>query len=229
MDKKDLHNIQTIIDILCQHSIVLDPSPVSSAWRGKSFEFKGLTFFIDKKYLPNHMSPVCQSIRVELGACINNKGIENPLITDNYQFNIIILGDKLSDKKTFASALHIDYDLGKGQEQEQTFIHPLYHLTFGGKGMKGYDLGDTLNIPSPRIPIFPMDVILVIDLILTNFLDEEKYTEFIQKEASYVETLRNSQSKYWKPYYLSIASKWCNSITNIDKGFRKLLLPTLID
>lgn len=238
MDKKELiRSIQKIIGILVEKEYVKDPSPVSRLnCTNTGCAFDALEFSINKN-IPAHLNHNCNSLRIVLGASItdNSNKSSNPFFDYNYQFNVSILGDEINGR-TVINCFHIDYDDGS----KSSNIHPLYHLTFGGMGLDGYKVGDFLNIPSPRFPILPMDVILIIDFILSNFLDKKDYAN-ITTNSIYYEELRKSQTNYWKPYFQNIGIKWANTI-NLkgkdilafeamynDSGFRKRILPTLIE
>ena len=237
MGKKDLiRSIQKVVDILVEEKYVKDPSPVSKLSSTNDCKFDALEFSIDKN-IPTHLNHNCNSLRLVLGGSItdNNKNLKNPYFDYNYQFNVSVLGDD-NHNKTAINCFHIDYDDGSNS----SVIHPLYHLTYGGMGLKDYELGNFLNMPVPRFPILPMDVILIIDLLLSNFLSHKDYKK-ITANSIYSNELRNSQTTYWKPYFQNIGMKWANVInskgSNIlafdtrynNPNFRKLVLPTLTD
>ena len=240
MEKKDFHSIQKIVDALVDKGIVNDPSPVSRALKGDgSFEMVNLIFYINEN-LPNHINHKCQTLRISLTAHKKELPAIKSLYPDNYEFKVSILGEV--GEKTVINCFHIDYDCGRETlDEKDKFIHPLYHLTFGGMELDDYYVGDFLNIPSPRFAVLPMDVILIIDFILSNFLTKTKY-EKIKCESAYLDELHNSQAKYWKPYFHNIGIKWANVISSKstsqtfafdnafdNKYFRNLLFPTLID
>ncbi|MCR4801045.1 MAG: hypothetical protein K5860_11105 [Bacteroidales bacterium] len=237
MDKKELiRSIQKVVDILVQKEYVKDPSPVSRlSSTNDDCKFDALEFSINK--IPPHLNHNCDRLRILLGAFIkdNSKESSNPFFDYNFIFNVSILGDEIHGR-TVINCFHIDYDDGS----KSSYIHPLYHLTFGGMGLDGYNVGNFLNIPSPRFPILPMDVILIIDFILSSFLDKKDYAN-ITTNSIYSDELRKSQTNYWKPYFQNIGIKWATTFNlkgkNIlafeskfnDSNFRKRILPTLID
>ena len=139
-----------------------------------------------------------------------------------YNFSFLIEG--LTQNKKVKSAWHLDYDLCASS----TVIHPCFHLTFGGKMMENVNLGDVLLLPVPRYGFPPMDIVLGIDFILSNFLEKAMYEE-IKQNKYYQAAVRDSQEKFWKPYFLTIGSRWCSSTGFDDKNLRQAILPTLVD
>lgn len=239
MEKEDFNTIRKIVSNLYDKGVIVDESPVCCARKKDgAFEMENLVFLI-KEDLPNHINHPCKVIRVALSA--HNKELSSiqSLYPDNFEFKVSILGEV--GAKTVINCFHIDYDCGnEPSDEKRKFIHPLYHLTFGGMDLDDYNVGDFLNIPSPRFVVMPMDVILIIDFILSNFLSKTKY-EKIKSESAYSDELHKSQTKYWKPFFHNIGTKWANIVSSKgaqlltfdnsynDETFRKLLIPTLID
>lgn len=239
MGKEEISSLNRIVDILVNNGLIMDISPICrAAKRNGDFDIKDLVFYINEN-LPNHINHKCTTLRILLSAHRKDYSNIESLYSDNYEFNISILGEV--GKKTVINCFHIDYDFGGAEDDGKKFLHPIYHLTFGGMELNDYNVGDFLNIPSPRFVILPMDVILIIDFILSNFLTKTKY-EKIKCESAYVEELHKSQTKYWKPYFHNIGIKWANILSSRgssqifafdntfdNKEIRNLLIPTLID
>ena len=83
-------------------------------------------------------------------------------------------------------------------------------MTWGGDVLKNLNLGDVLLLPTPRISYPPMDIVLGIDFVLSNFVKVDLYRQ-IQNDSQYKAAVKNAQEKYWKPYMLSLAHHWCNN------------------
>lgn len=141
--------------------------------------------------------------------------IFNPIIIEdkkgaekNYNFSIEISG--YSDQSKVISHWHLDFDSDSNNE----YIHPDFHLTFGGNAMKneGEDenqvFGKVLLVPSPRLPHPPMDAILGIDFIIKNFI-QKNIADTITTSSQYRRIIKDSQDRLWRPYMLSIAKHWC--------------------
>lgn len=167
--------------------------------------------------MPNNI----KSIQIVLNVEIHEKGLKseeiyNPIIIDskkgkekNYNFSIEIFG--FSDQNKVLSNWHLDFDSNVSNE----YIHPDFHLTFGGNAMKldGEDenkiFGKVLLIPSPRLPHPPMDAILGIDFIIKNFVQKD-IAKTIVSNSQYKKVIKSSQERLWRPYMLAISKYWCN-------------------
>lgn len=86
--------------------------------------------------------------------------------------------------------------------------HPLYHFQHGGHEMKELadSLGHVLLLPAPRMAYPPMDAVLSIDFLLSNFAGKEWKT--LRDDSTYVRLLQEAQYRHWKPYVERIATWW---------------------
>src|SRR5690606_22254631 len=86
--------------------------------------------------------------------------------------------------------------------------HPIYHLQFGGRKLekKYLDFGNALILDTPRVVHYPMDVILGVDFVLSNFFSAS--WRKLRQDGEYVNLVRDYQSYFWKPYAHSNASHW---------------------
>ena len=131
---------------------------------------------------------------------------EDPLTTLGMQ--IIMSGEYEDDTdlKPAFSAWHLDRH---NSESESAFLHPLYHLSFGGMHLESQL--DKKNTPviladTPRIVHLPMDAILGIDFVLTNFWQTSALG--FRNEGAYVNLLAESQRNLWKPYFHTLHGFW---------------------
>lgn len=143
----------------------------------------------------------------------------NPLV--QLSFDIELEGFReLEDKiEEYFASWHLDKHISGNNRP--TYVHPEYHLTFGGNRLeeKGNIFGSTLILPSPRIVYPPMDVILGIDFILQNYFPFNVISNLLN-DSRYKQIISNSQERLWMPYYFSFSTKW-NTIPNkaFAKGF----------
>ena len=143
----------------------------------------------------------------------------NPLSKLN--FDIELEGFReLEDKiDNYFASWHLDKNI---KSTQTSYIHPEYHLTFGGNRLEGKgvdNFGYALILPSPRVAYPPMDVILGIDFILQNYFPLKKISRLLD-ESRYKEIVLNSQQRLWKPYYLALSSAWnSSSYTTFEQGF----------
>ena len=131
---------------------------------------------------------------------------EDPLTSLGMQ--IIMNGDYEGEIDVIPafSAWHLDRHDSKN---ESAFLHPLYHLSFGGMYLESQL--DKKNMPviladTPRIVHLPMDAILGIDFVLTNFWQTSLLG--FRNEGAYVNLLAESQRNLWKPYFDTLHGFW---------------------
>ncbi|MCP1582845.1 hypothetical protein J2S80_000840 [Pseudoxanthomonas mexicana] len=110
-----------------------------------------------------------------------------------------------SDTGDHVCAWHLDRHIGKEATSE---AHPLYHLQHGGHAMKPHSehLGRTMLLPAPRMGCPPFDAILAIDLVLSNFAGT--CWQSLRDEPTYTRLLKESQERFWRPYWTRLASWW---------------------
>lgn len=193
--------IQNIAKILKKKRLCLDISPLTNGYKKGECNVAKLKFNI--KDIPRNTKPVLSILDVLLDvAYMETKNIDIPI--SHYCFRITALGQ--SQGKVFKSSWHLDYDNNDGQD----YTHPHFHLTWGGDNIKDLNLGDVLLLPTPRISYPPMDIVLGIDFVLSNFVKADVYKQ-IQSDSQYKTAVKNAQEKYWKPYMLSLAHHWCNN------------------
>jgi len=114
------------------------------------------------------------------------------------------------------------------ESKESNEIHPRYHFQYLQNPFEldenNFDFGSTLHIDTPRIMHYPMDLILGLDFLISNFMPS-KYNNLIN-DRLYVKLIENYQLKIWKPYAHSLANHW-SFISNQIQWKSKLLCPTL--
>lgn len=158
----------------------------------------------------------------------DDEDVSNPLET--LEFNIEVEGSYLNEKtdkvEDLYSAWHLDRHISSPQDGTTKYSHPLYHLAYGGNKMelKGEEFGISLIMPSPRFLYPPMDAALGIDFILQNYKEQKSIKKLID-DPSYIEIMRNSQKRLWKPFFSSIYSFWnaASHKTTVDFAASKLL------
>lgn len=120
-------------------------------------------------------------------------------------------------------AWHFDRHIEGGKKPLEA--HPLYHFQHGGHAMEPHAelLGKTLLLPAPRLAFPPMDAVLAIDFILSNFAGECWAT--MRKDSTYLRMLQQSQKLLWRPYLRKLADWWECGVQ--DKPRIAALLPHL--
>lgn len=134
-----------------------------------------------------------------------NENLQNNDLTLEGTYVMQLYISELKDGKYHMCSWHLDLE----PETECRYMHPLYHLTYGGKKMrdeikKNPDcFGQSLLMATPRLPVAPMDGILAIDFVLNHFYKAEKISEVLNN-SKYREAVKASQVRIWEPYYRSI-------------------------
>lgn len=222
-------DLQYFATILTRHGFCSDSSPLQNAissLKSKGFvHLESLKLHIDPA--PRNTRPIVNSIDILLDVSVplvKTDSLELPV--SNYAFNMKIMGFNQEGSRVISS-WHLDYDNSDRAE----FVHPHFHLTYGGKAMEQVDLGNVLLLPAPRLAYPPMDIILGIDFALSNFVKKDVY-EKIRQDSQYKAAVTNAQITYWKPYMLSLAHFWCKNTCGNDLAWlnnSKDLCPSLLD
>ena len=122
---------------------------------------------------------------------------------------ILNLEISTNTKSNFCS-WHFDRHITEngGGQNLSSEAHPLYHFQHGGHAMKqlAQSLGSTLVLPAPRLAFPPMDAILSLDFVLSNFAG--KCWQSLRDDPTYLRLLKESQKKHWQPYLSKLASWW---------------------
>lgn len=213
--------VKVIADILKREKLCSDISPLTRYCNKGEYRVEELKFNISE--VPRNTSPDIELLEVLLNVYFKETQDDIPM--SNYYFRITAQGLD-SNANLIKSSWHLDYDSNNNQE----FIHPHFHLTWGGNTIKSLNLGDVLLLPTPRISYPPMDIILGIDFVLSNFIKKDKFSK-IQSYSQYQTAVKNAQEKYWKPYMLSIASHWDGGLCDYANNAKccKYFYPTLVD
>ena len=129
------------------------------------------------------------------------------------EFNIIIEGSRFEDGKhqQLLTSYHLDRHILNKEDRESEYPHPLYHFQFGGRKLSEQNseiyTGDLLVLDSPRIAHYPMEAILGIDFILSNFFPETR-TKIKNESPEYLNLIEEYQRMILKPYIQTHASYW---------------------
>lgn len=107
------------------------------------------------------------------------------------------------------TAWHFDRHIGDAEEASKE-VHPLYHIQFGGNKLSEChgNLGAMFLSDAPRIMYPPMDEILAIDFILSNYAGP--VWNDLRFDGEYINLVKPAYDSLWRPYFESIASSWSN-------------------
>lgn len=125
-----------------------------------------------------------------------------------YSFNVVIKGkNKNNANSKLIYAIHFDkhnfIEQKEGESPNQA--HPAYHFQFGGNKLEDeekLDSGRALFLDAPRIMHHPMELILSIDFILSNFFPA--IWNKIKHLPTYKKILKKYQKDFILPYFKSV-------------------------
>lgn len=146
---------------------------------------------------------------------------------EEYSFSAVIYG--YHNSEVHSVGWHVDRDNPTDSDE----YHPLYHMQYsnGTTALKhnhiienadSFEWGNLISIDTPRIPHYPMDMILGIGFGLTQFNKKGIFEMFLD-DAAFGPLYRKSQNAVMKPYYQYISSHWSTS----RSGLSTLLCPQL--
>jgi len=236
---KDIIDLQGILD---SKNILKNPGQLSglSTLCGQPYSRDGINLW--KYYTANldfgeiadekarkHLRPSdCSSLFLHLsinleGVCITEDEGLDPFLT--LEFEIMITGID-SNNKRYYSCLHLD----RHSNGEQTELaHPRYHFQYGGRNVwsmidtEETNFGASLFIEPPRIAHPPLDIILGIDFVLSNFYGSKR--KRLLENPQYINLLEKAQCELWRPYVNALASRWNSLHSNWES---KDIWPQLI-
>ena len=171
-----------------------------------------LELFIEKEEIPRHMSHKnIKNLRILFSTKLEidyNELVSNNDPFQNLEFNIYAYADDLDKNKELVYSLHLDRHIFNDGDNIPDEVHPMYHFQFGGRKLKEkvVDYGQALFFDSPRITYHPMDFILGLDFLLSNFFPN--IWKVLQKEPRYINIIRKYQECFMKPYFQSIANSF---------------------
>jgi len=219
-------NIESLAEILDKNQVVVDTGPLYKAAGSCRNYFKsGMWGYTvenlifrrlgDLKTIPRNVD--IRDIVLELsvfaeGFCRPANG-HDPLST--LEFNIEIHAEYIGLNDSIEkcdSAWHLDRHDDSGQDnpaKNPEFLHPAYHIHFGGRSLEnaiGNNNSYILILDSPRIAHPPMEAVLGVDFVLTNFLNASMVT--FRDEGNYISIIKTMQDWIWKPYVESLFCMW---------------------
>lgn len=196
----------------CQNGPMPDVKGVrintSTSW---GYEISNVVFSIPKDKKAKGVYPKkasCESVSVSavvIGNYIRSDYAEDPYA--HLELNVIANG-KNGDGIPMLNSWHLDRHLTDHQNKQPKEAHPIYHFQYGGKKLRLPDnnYGTHLVLETPRLMHLPLDAILGVDFVLSNFFGELRTR--LCDIKSYHDCIKESQKSIWRPYIHSIAKFW---------------------
>lgn len=189
------------------------------------YDIGNIEFYFDKSPAhthPDDLDPLTLKFDINLIAKYNEEqDYSDPL--KHLEFNILVIGFKNQTEHI------ISYHLDRHPEGENHPIeaHPKYHFQFGGRKLKkaNKNFGQSIILDSPRIMHYPMDIILGVDFIISNFFPIT--WQSLKKENNYVSLVSNYRDKLMKPYFCSLAGHWKGMLNGTSSWRTEEICPQL--
>lgn len=196
--KGDFFAVNTAVD-QCK---INRPEGKDSLW---GYDISKLIFRIDdqKHTRPSDILGLNLELSVSLtGICHDEDFMEDSITSLAVDF---VISGKRASGGNCLSSWHHDRHITGGEDPQ--YAHPHYHFQHGGHKMWGNDdFGSAIVFESPRIAHPPLDGILAVDFVLSNFCGN-KWRELLE-DSEYLRLIKEAQERLWRPYAISTASKW---------------------
>lgn len=198
---------------------VPDKATNSDFW---GYNLARLIFNFDS--VPSHTKPDnCKDLKLILdikiiGNCKNLYSLQDPF--EWLEFNIVIEGTKFSNdgNSQLITSYHLDRHIIAPGDEEAEYPHPIYHFQFGGRKLTSQgellETGNLIIFDSPRIGHYPMEAILGIDFMLSNFFPKT-WRKIKSENNEYLNLIEEYQELFLKPYIHTHASQWNFSFNDI--------------
>jgi hypothetical protein len=206
----DLLNLSLVLG-RTSSSVVLNSDVLKSAAnqclqdRGGFWEYQvaGLMLNVDA---PQNVLPKNAGKKLNLTIDLDLCGSYDEESENFFEKLILKVRIETEDGKNMCS-WHFDRHIFE-EGDESNDAHPLFHFQHGGHEMKELadSLGKVLLLPAPRMASPPMEAVLCIDFLLSNFAGGE--WKALRDDATYLRLLQEAQVRLWKPYVERLSSWW---------------------
>ena len=239
-----LDDMTRLRDFLNKYRICHDTSPLNRLIfklqannRGggaESFEYSldDLVFYLEEKngtICPTQIVPKDSPIEIHLELILKSEGIYDFMnikeLSGQLRLSVDWLNELSSDGVCKShSAWHFDFHVPKNSDGVNEFCHPRFHIQNGGNRLTDQlnNYGDLMIMDAPRLPLPPMDAILAIDFVISNFFG--KVWQEALCDSEYRDVVSRAQEMWWKPYYAGIYEHW----TNKHQKLSTALIPNLL-
>jgi hypothetical protein len=208
--------------ILLEEGLIRDQEPITSAASQANrpelidgvecwgYSFSRLEFLNIDIESNRHARPegaVVMSIELSVavfGPCLDDNDLSNPFTT--LGVNIVVVGLSADGTKDLKCAWHFDRHIQKEGDPDPVLAHPIYHFQHGGDNVSQLnDYGKHLILDPPRIAHPPLDAVLAVDFVLSNYCGT-KWSEMRIVNHAYKDLVAHAQERFWSPYALATAA-----------------------
>jgi hypothetical protein len=210
---------------LQKHNVCGDPSPLykaagqcrdvgATSWQ---YRVERLIFRLSTvgKVIPRKV----KDVSIELSINVQGRLVFPDECCDPLEFlelDVVVVGvDPERDDMEVLCCWHLDRDQWRPEQGPQEYLHPIYHLQMGGYRLwananNGVDFGASLVLEAPRLACPPLDAILAVDFVLTNFFPVQE--ALIRTDSTYLNLVRGAQERLWAPYIRELYAHWNPSV-----------------
>jgi hypothetical protein len=223
------NDLRSLAQILDGRGIVQTVDPLKEAAReirgGDALDWKlhirGLRFNVSKKgdlEAQRHAKPAdLSSIRLQLdikltGRCLHARSHCDPF--RRLSVECVATGRSAGDP---AGRYHSVWHLERHDPEKSgaDLAHPAYHLQYGGMRLPQLGwMGNHLLLDSPRVAHPPLDGVLAVDFVVSNYFPG-LWRDLRRNVKAYKELVDQAQERYWRPYALASVARW----TTNDDGW----------
>jgi hypothetical protein len=140
-------------------------------------------------------------------------------IKKGYEFQIEVQGEH--DTGAHFNAWHLDKDIKEAGDNPAKVTHPSYHFQAGGSKLEDKEISGAIFLGAPRLPHPPMDVILGLHFILSNYCSKKDYP-FLNDlfgDYEYEEIIERAQERMFIPYFQAFKDDNIHQDFTMDKVF----------
>ncbi len=180
-----------------------------------------LLFDLDRKAVkaqrnskPSDLKSISLALKVGLqGRCLDEDALSDPFL--KLSVECVVTGRRKAMKGDYHSAWHLDRDAPKDGQKRADLAHPAYHLQYGGQRLPPLGSpGNHLLLGSPRVAHPPLDGVLAVDFVLSNYFP--KLWRDLRLDGRYKELIDRSQWRCWRPYSMASAERWSSGASEWD-------------
>ncbi|WP_294277246.1 hypothetical protein [uncultured Chryseobacterium sp.] len=179
------------------------------------YSIKELKFLIENSTLKHIRPKGFSNLEVLIDIDVVSQNAEWEKLNDPFDvlnFRTLLKGTNKLTGHTHYLSFHIDRHNG-GSTNE---IHPLYHMQYlqngKAKPKDEFDHGESLQLDIPRMMHLPMELILGVSVIISNFAP--KLYEKLLKDRQFINLTKEYQVRVWRPYFNSLESYWLTPMNN---------------
>ena len=203
------------------------------AYQVNDLLFRGVDEDCLRHSIPNKLSDVTITLNINLcGVCVD----DNPQIISNPFVELAVnIETSAQDVKKNAvkCAWHLDKNIAEKGDAASKFAHPDYHFQHGGIKIRNLtDYGENLFLDVPRLAHPPLDGILAVDFVLSNYFGS-KWGD-LRADSEYQKIVRAAQERCWTAYAFSTAMEWKSPVNwqthNFDHNWKaNIIWPQVIN